>query len=129
MVQIRILMAFGIVAFVAACASPKVSKTGPGVRETSVGQVLVDSSGRTLYTYDQDPKGKSVCTGACAVAWPPAEADGSATPSEGFSVIVRPNGAKQWAHEGAPLYAYLGDNQPGNVSGNGLEGVWHVARP
>src|SRR5262249_52364906 len=41
------------------------------VQKTSAGNVLADANGMTVYTYDKDPKGKSVCNGQCAQNWPP----------------------------------------------------------
>jgi predicted lipoprotein with Yx(FWY)xxD motif len=129
MKTVRFLFAVGMLAVVAACASSEVPATGPGVTDTSAGKVLVDSSGMTLYTYDKDGPGSSTCTGVCAVAWPPALASDNARPTDGFSVIERPDGSTQWAHNGSPLYAYIRDNEPGDVKGNGAYDVWHVAHP
>src|SRR4051812_20809385 len=42
-----------------------------GVANGSVGEILVDSQGRTLYLFERDSGTKSTCTGACAVEWPP----------------------------------------------------------
>lgn len=92
------------------------------------GGVLVDSRGMTLYTFDKDPAGKSVCNDACAGVWPPlgAAADGAA--SGDFSVITRDDGGKQIAHKGRPLYFYAPDQKPGDMTGDNSGGVWHVVR-
>ncbi len=129
MTCIRHLAAIGAAIAVSACASAPVPQTGPGVRETALGKVLVDAEGMTLYTYAKDPDGASTCTGMCAVFWPPAVAQAGGTPPPGFSIIRRPDGSLQWAHDGAPLYAYREDDAPGDVAGQGVEGVWSVARP
>ena len=55
--------------------------------------VLVGSNGMTLYTFDKDADGKSMCNGKCAENWPPLDADGSATASGDLSVITRDDGA------------------------------------
>jgi len=123
------LGAVTLLAVVAGCAAPRIGAAGPAVRATATGKVLVDQRGKTLYTYDKDPESGSACTGLCAVAWPPATANGSPRPTDGFTLIARGDGTRQWAHDGHPLYAYLGDSQPGDVTGDGVDGVWHVARP
>ncbi len=125
----RTLFGLGLALLVAACAATPVAQTGPGERETSLGKVLTDANGMTLYTYDKDPKGKSTCTGLCAIVWPPADAVASVAPTKGsISVITRPDGARQWAQDGHPLYAYRLDKVPGDVKGQGVDGVWQVAR-
>ena len=118
-----------VAVFLAACAAATVSATAPSRRMTSIGPVLADSGGMTLYTYDDDPPGVSACYRVCAIAWPPAEAAADAMPAGRFSVITRSNGTKQWAIKGAPLYGYFRDAKPGDTRGDGDEGVWHVARP
>ena len=99
------------------------------VQETSIGPVLVAPDGRTLYTYDKDDKGVSNCSGLCAVAWPPLLAPDSAHATDSFTVITRSGGDKQWAYNGQPLYLYIWDSMPGDVDGDGADGVWHVVRP
>ena len=98
-------------------------------QDTSAGPVLVAPDGRTLYIYDNDDKGVSNCSGLCAAAWPPLLALDSARATDSFTVITRSSGDKQWAYNGQPLYLYIGDSIPGDVDGNGADGVWHVARP
>ncbi len=98
-------------------------------QDTSIGPVLVAPDGRTLYTYDKDSKGVSNCSGLCAAAWPPLLAPDSAHATDSFTVITRSGGDKQWAYNGQPLYLYIGDSMPGDVDGDGADGVWHVAKP
>ncbi len=98
-------------------------------RDTAIGPVLVAPDGRTLYTYGKDGEGVSNCSGLCAAAWPPLVAPDSARATDGFTLVTRSGGDKQWAHNGQPLYLYIGDSMPGDVDGNGVDGVWHVARP
>jgi len=101
---------------------------------TRVGQVLASSGGLTLYYYSEDKpgSGKSVCTGACATAWPPLAAPvkapaGVHLPGK-LGVITRPNGVKQVTLNGYPLYRYADDKAPGQAAGNGIEGYWHVIK-
>lgn len=114
----------------AGCTTPTLTTEELGnTRETSVGGILADSKGMTIYTYDEDEPGKSNCTGMCAVFWPPVEAAQGASPSGQFTLLERKNGSKQWAYKGMPLYGYFGDEKPGDVAGDGADGVWHVVHP
>jgi predicted lipoprotein with Yx(FWY)xxD motif len=65
---------------------------------------FADANGRTLYTYDKDAPGVSNCVGECTAAFQPLAAPADAKVAGDWSVIVRDDGAKQWAHEGQPLY-------------------------
>jgi predicted lipoprotein with Yx(FWY)xxD motif len=90
--------------------------------------VLVDPAGRTLYTFDKDAAGKSNCNGGCAATWPPFLVAGEAEASGDWSIVVRDDGSKQWAYEGKPLYRWSKDQQPGDMTGEGFNGVWHVVK-
>jgi predicted lipoprotein with Yx(FWY)xxD motif len=79
---------------------------------------FADARGMTLYVYAKDPIGKSTCVDACAKNWLPLLAPKSAKVLSNFSVIVRDDGAKQWAHNGHALYTYIKDVDPGSVNGN-----------
>ena len=91
--------------------------------------ILTDNNGMTLYTFDKDSAGVSTCYDSCATAWPPflAAAD-AASPGNGLTVIARNDGTHQWAKDGAPLYYWQGDSAPGQTTGDGVGGVWHIAR-
>jgi len=92
------------------------------------GGMLVGQNGMTLYTFDKDPAGtgKSVCNGPCAANWPPLAAGSDAQPGGDYSVIVRDDGSRQWAFKGKPLYYWSKDQKPGDRTGDGFNGVWHV---
>lgn len=91
--------------------------------------VVKASNGMTLYTFDKDAAGKSNCYGNCADSWPPyAVAAGAKSPGKGLSIIKRRDGTHQWAKDGAPLYLWVGDSNPGDATGDGVGGVWHIAR-
>jgi predicted lipoprotein with Yx(FWY)xxD motif len=91
---------------------------------------LVLASGEmdlTLYTFDSDSDGVSNCYNSCERAWPvvrPVDGVSVATP---LSIIDRRDGTKQLAIKGRPLYFYVGDEKVGDMNGDGLGGVWHVA--
>jgi len=93
------------------------------------GGVLVGPNGMTLYTFDKDSAGKSVCNGQCATNWPPLMASDDDKASGDFSVVTRDDGKKQWALKGKPLYYWVKDTKPGEMTGEGVMGAWHVAKP
>lgn len=97
--------------------------------DTAMGKVLADSRGMTLYTFDNDQAGKSNCAGECAQNWPPLTAASGAMMTGDWSVIDRPDGSKQWAYKGKPLYLWVKDAKPGDTTGEGVKGVWHAAKP
>lgn len=108
----------------AACSSMYAgAATAPAKME---GGVLVGEKGMTLYVFDKDAEGKSMCNGKCAENWPPlVAADGA---SGDFSVITRDDGKKQTAYKGKPLYYWSKDQKPGDKTGDGFNNLWHVAK-
>ena len=109
-----------VVLTLAACASAPARMDGG---------VLTGATGMTLYTFDKDSAGKSVCNGPCANNWPPLMATEAAKPYGGYSVITRDDGKKQWAYNNKPLYFFIKDQKPGDKTGDGfLNGAWHVAK-
>jgi predicted lipoprotein with Yx(FWY)xxD motif len=103
--------------------------------DAAFGAFLVDASGMTLYTFTRDSSEQSACTGDCAAAWPPllVENDQPLTAGEGLpgtlGTITRMDGTLQLTYNGLPLYTYAGDAQPGDASGQGLNGAWFVVLP
>lgn len=91
-------------------------------------KVYTDASGMTLYTFDRDSAGKSNCDGDCAVRWPPFKAEAGAAPEGGWTIVERSDGTMMWAHDGKPLYTYDGDKKAGDATGDGVGGVWRLAR-
>ena len=103
---------------------------GPAkIGQTSAGPTLTDANGMTLYTYSRDMTGYSNCNGACATAWPTFSAAADAKASGDWTIIVRDDGKRQWAYKGMALYAWSKDAKPGDVSGDGAGGKWHIAKP
>lgn len=90
--------------------------------------ILTDNQGMTLYTFDKDKKGESVCYDGCAAKWPPYTASEYAKGKWGFKVITRKDGTKQWAYKNKPLYTWVGDSAKGDTTGDGVGGVWHTAK-
>ncbi len=104
---------------------PKMVNTG----DSSLGPVLTDTKGMTLYYFDKDAAGKSNCNGKCAENWPPLMAGADAKSIEDFTVVVRDDGGRQWAHRGLPLYRWVKDEKPGDTTGHRFKNVWTVAQP
>src|SRR3954453_6228528 len=130
------LLACAGVAGVVATGSQAAAKKKPTValHNTSLGKVIVDSKGRTLYQFGADTKNRSNCADACAGNWPPAAAPSKPTVAKGLSqrklkVIKRTDGTKQLSYAGHPLYRFIADPKAGDVNGQGINafgGVWHV---
>jgi predicted lipoprotein with Yx(FWY)xxD motif len=108
-----------------------------GVANESLGKILVDSQGRTLYLFLRDSSTKSTCTGACAAFWPPLRANGKPAVGSGASgsllaTTARPDGGPQMTYNGHPLYLYSADKKPGDTKGEGLTafgGSWFALTP
>ena len=100
--------------------------------DSSLGTILVDSAGMTLYVFANDPTDTATCTGGCASTWPPLLVDGEVKVGEGLDdsnfVLVAGEGGQQLSGFGHPLYYYAGDSAPGDVNGDGVGGVWFVAK-
>jgi predicted lipoprotein with Yx(FWY)xxD motif len=92
---------------------------------------FVGPNGMTLYTFDRDAAGtgKSACNGPCAASWPPLMAQASDKGSGDWSVVTRDDGSRQWAYKGKPVYYWVKDAKPGDRTGDGVNGVWHTAKP
>jgi predicted lipoprotein with Yx(FWY)xxD motif len=111
----------------AAFASPSVT-VAPNPQ---AGNILVDDHGMTLYRYTPDQPNSSTCYDGCARAWPPVLVDAvptvqDATLTAGLGIAPRDDGTQQLSYQGAPLYYYVGDSQPGDASGQASDGVWFV---
>ncbi|HVJ36014.1 MAG TPA: hypothetical protein VND94_23115 [Terriglobia bacterium] len=94
--------------------------------DSSLGKVLTDAKGMTLYTFDKDAPGKSNCNGQCAEYWPPAAATASDKPVGDLTIIKRDDGSLQWADSGKPLYTFKNDAKPGDALGDKKNNVWHA---
>jgi predicted lipoprotein with Yx(FWY)xxD motif len=95
--------------------------------------VLTNANGLTLYLFAPDTPVSSKCTGSCTAYWPPVTGDPKAGPGVTGKVgtIKRPGGGRQATYNGHPLYTYIGDNGPGQASGNKLNlngGLWYEIR-
>ncbi|MBI1219062.1 MAG: hypothetical protein GC186_10985 [Rhodobacteraceae bacterium] len=117
-------------ALVLALGLPAMALADPAMTADSAkGKVLTDAAGMSLYTFDMDKVGKSACTGACATNWPPLAAASSDMASGDWTLITRDGGVRQWAYKGKPLYTFKMDMAKGDQAGDGVKGIWHLARP
>jgi predicted lipoprotein with Yx(FWY)xxD motif len=104
---------------------------------SSLGKILVDAKGRTLYLFEKDKGGKSACYGQCAKYWPPLLTTGKPTASAGAKTSLlgttrRTNGTMQVTYAHHPLYRYAGDAGPGQTTGEGSDNFgaeWYVVAP
>jgi predicted lipoprotein with Yx(FWY)xxD motif len=118
-------LALGVASGAALAQAPEPAK----IADTSKGKVLADARGMTLYIFDRDSAGMSNCTGQCAQNWPPFAAPAGAMPSANWTIVTRADGGRQWAYKGKPLYGWTKDTKSGDVTGDGVNNVWHVATP
>lgn len=107
-----------------------------GVRYSpELGSYLVGDGDMTLYLFTPDGPNHSVCYGGCATIWPPLLVDGLddlQVPDElagDFEVTDRSDGTLQVTYNGMPLYYWVVDKQPGDVTGHGVDDVWFVVNP
>ena len=157
-------VSMSIAAFLAACGSSTTPGTGGGggiygaappaaapsttassapasaasvivTQNMSLGPILTDPSGRTLYQFLPEKGGKIVCTGACLPAWP-AYVSSSTVAGTGVTgtlgVITRPEGGQQVTYNTWPLYYFVNDKGPDQANGQGIVafgGKWLAATP
>lgn len=98
------------------------------MRNTPKGEIFTTAKGMTLYTFDKDKAGASSCYDSCAMTWPALEADAKAKADGSWTVVDRTDGTKMWAYDGKPLYTYAKDKKAGDMNGEGIDGVWHMAK-
>jgi predicted lipoprotein with Yx(FWY)xxD motif len=124
-------------AYGAAAPGPSAAPAAAGITvgHTSLGSVLTDPQGRTLYLFEKDMGTASACTGACAAVWPPLLTTAAHATVVGGAVQAllgqsqRADGTTQLTYGGHPLYRFSGDHNPGDTAGEGLHafgGTWEV---
>ena len=122
----------------AATPSPSAAATGAAdlkVASSSLGDIVVDGKGMTVYFFDKDTAGSgtSSCAGQCLVNWPPVPPAGATPAVEGVTgqlgTIKATDGSTQITLNGLPLYYFKGDSAPGDVNGQKVQNVWWVVSP
>lgn len=105
------------------------------VAQSTAGQIVVGAQGLSVYAFANDTKGSgtSACTAGCATSWPPVTST-SATPTVSgvtgkVGTIPAANGKMQVTINGMPLYYYSKDQAAGDITGQGVGGVWYLVSP
>ena len=131
-------LAVGLVWVLPAAAQTAAPGPSPSVMVASVGtlgRILVDGKGMTLYLYSRDTKGTSNCYDACEQRWPilrpPADGKptGSADINGTLGTITRRDGTMQVTYNDIPLYYWFQDEKAGDAKGQASGGVWWVLMP
>lgn len=119
----------------AVSASPAAASASATVlvaNNATLGAILTNAKGLTLYTYAKDAPGKSVCNDKCAVNWPPLLSDTAPAAPAGatgtFGTIKRDDGSSQVTYNDMPLYTYFKDTDPGDTYGQDVGDVWYAAQ-
>jgi predicted lipoprotein with Yx(FWY)xxD motif len=117
----------------------RASPTGVVVdaRSSSLGTILVGSTGRTLYLFEADKDSRSTCYGSCATVWPPLTTKGTPRAGSGIKPSLlgttkRTDGTTEVTYNGHPLYYYVADSSPGQTTGQGRNqfgALWFVLSP
>jgi predicted lipoprotein with Yx(FWY)xxD motif len=132
---LTLCIALGLVAAIVATAQARAPKSaGVTLKKTSLGTILVDPRGRTLYLFEKDRNGVSACTSACLSYWPAFTS--RTVPRAGAGVrqsllrLAEPKrDLRQVTYAGHPLYTFVGDKRSGQTTGEGLHnfgGGWDV---
>ncbi len=127
--------AAALVLLLTACSKDDEPEAQPDIKlsDTSLGKVLTDKDGMTLYFFARDVNGNSRCSGTCLSNWPVFSQEGTMMVGEGlnpadFDAITRDDGARQITYKGWPLYYFQNDNVPGDVNGENVGNIWLVAK-
>ena len=119
----------------ASSASASMSAAELSVAESKAGQIVVADQGLSVYFFTKDTKdsGTSACTGECLVAWPPVTST-TATPTVNgvtgkVGTIPTADGKMQVTINGMPIYYYSKDQTAGDITGQGVGGVWYLVSP
>lgn len=108
-----------------------------GTRTGDHGTYLTADDGRSVYLWDGDSTGRSLCTGGCASLWPPVTTEGAPRAEGGakaadLGTIKRSDGTTQVTYRGHPLYYYVPDTKAGQVTGQGIDSFgarWWLVAP
>ena len=115
-------------------ATPAAPQAAGGVSglhaaDTSLGRVLVDASGRTVYLLTADGPNRSTCSASCLQLWPAVRPDGGHGVVAQVGATATPAGPQTATVAGHPVYTFSQDHGPGDVNGEGLEefgGTWYA---
>ena len=117
--------------------TPAAGRPALKAHSSAYGRVLFDRGGRVLYLFASDRHGTSTCYGACAQTWPPytvklAPTAGTGVRGSLIGVIRRRDGTRQVTYAGHPLYYFVDDRRPGQITCQNVSsfgGLWLVVDP
>jgi predicted lipoprotein with Yx(FWY)xxD motif len=113
-------------------AAPAAVPTILVTKSATLGSILTDAKGKTLYMYTKDTPGVSNCYDKCAVNWPPLTIAAGSTPVGSADVTAklgttkRTDGTMQVTANDLPLYYWIKDVNPGDTTGQNVGGIWFV---
>ena len=134
---VALLAALAVVLVRPATSHAAPAKGTISTASTSLGRILVNASGRTLYLFGKDKSGKSACSGQCATFWPPLIASGKPVAGAGIKASLlgttkRADGRMQVTYNHHPLYTFAKDTKKGQTSGenvNAFGAEWYAVSP
>ncbi len=102
--------------------------------DTGNGVHLIDIRSMSLYISLNDKPGQFNCTGDCLNTWKPVQATGKIIAGDGVAanklgVLILQDGTKIVTYKNAPLYYNVNDAKPGDIKGQGVDGIWFLANP
>ena len=134
--------ALAALALAAAFAVPALASASAGTpvkveKTTTLGKVVADARGHTLYLFRADHGSTSACYGACAQFWPPLLTSGKPHAAAGIRASLlgttkRRDGKLQVTYKGHPLYTFVQDTKAGMTSGEGSTNFgakWYALAP
>jgi predicted lipoprotein with Yx(FWY)xxD motif len=141
--KLKLFVTLAAAAAVSALAAALALAAGTTARATvkvsssSLGRILVDGKGITLYDFVKDKGKTSVCYGACAALWPPLLTTGKPIGGRGTKTSLlgttkRKDGKLEVTYNGHPLYYFVTDRKAGQTTGQGVNqfgGPWWVLSP
>ena len=113
----------------ASASAPAAAGAEIKLADSSLGQIIVDAEGKTLYMFTPDETGTPTCYDQCATAWPPLTGEataGAGLDASKITVVDRTDGSKQVKYGNWPLYYFANDAAAGDVNGQGLNDKWYV---
>jgi len=125
------LLAAGATVALAQSAHVAGSAATVSTKNTSLGTILVTSSGKTLYLDAGDKSGHFACTGGCLKVWPPLSTSGKpkAAGKVKASMLgtVKNGKVTQVTYNGHPLYTFASDTSSNPTSGEGVNNFFVVS--
>jgi len=123
---VHLLLAGVTAAIFVSASSAATGGTTVKIGNSPLGRILVDSKGITLYDFPKDKGIVSSCYGACAALWPPLVTTGKAHAGPGVRASLlgttkRSDGKLEVTYNGHPLYYFVSDRRPGQITGQALD--------